>query len=120
MRSFAPGLFVGGDAVELPIDNLDLERFFKAPKSHERRIHGRCHAGVRLVYEGVTLLPALDAHLSHPFPFTQDDLIPYRRVGMPKIQAEAFHRRSIMRRARSKKMRGGLLQELERRYQDTS
>jgi 2,3-bisphosphoglycerate-independent phosphoglycerate mutase len=38
-----------------------LERWFRLPKSHERRIHGRRHAGVRLVQTGATLVPALDA-----------------------------------------------------------
>ena len=37
---------------DLPRDNLDLERWFRLPKGHERRIHGRCHAGVRIVQEG--------------------------------------------------------------------
>ena len=43
MASFAAGLFVGPVA-DLPEDNLDLERWFRKPKSHERRIHGRRHA----------------------------------------------------------------------------
>ena len=57
---FAEGLFVGGGRVDLPRDNLDLERWFRLPKGHERRIHGRCHAGVRLVQEGPTLMLALE------------------------------------------------------------
>jgi len=32
MSSFEPGLFVGGEAADLPVDNLDLERWFKGPK----------------------------------------------------------------------------------------
>jgi hypothetical protein len=120
MLSFAPGLFVGDNVVDGPIDNLDLERFFRCPKGHERRIHGRRHAGVRLVQEGATLLPTLDAHLHHPLPFTLAELLPYRSAEMPEAQVEAFRRRSIMRRARSKKMRGGLLRELEQRYEDSS
>jgi hypothetical protein len=63
MRSFEPGLFVGGDEPDLPRDNLDLERWFRQPKGHERRIHGHRHAGVRIVQEGPTLLLALDAYL---------------------------------------------------------
>ena len=62
MASWAPGLFAGGKAGNVPWDNLDLERWFRLPKGHERRIHGHQHAGVRLVREGPTLLPALDAH----------------------------------------------------------
>jgi hypothetical protein len=61
MASFAPGLFVGGEDGDLPQDNLDLERWFRQPKGHERRIHGHRHAGGRLVQEGPTLLLALPA-----------------------------------------------------------
>jgi hypothetical protein len=44
MSSFEPGLFVGGESADFPADNLDLERWFKRPKGHERRLHGRRHA----------------------------------------------------------------------------
>ena len=60
MASFKQGLFAGGSRGDLPRDNLDLERWFRLPKGHERRIHGRCHAGVRIVQEGPTMLLALD------------------------------------------------------------
>jgi len=120
MASFAPGLFVGGEEADLPQDNLDLERWFKQPKGHERRIHGHRHAGVRLVQEGPTLMLALDAHLEHPEPFTAVDLWPYRDVPAPTGQRQAMHRRTMMRRARSKKQRPLLLAELERRYLDGS
>ena len=52
MLSFLAGLFVGEEEYEGIRDNLDLERWFRLPKSHERRIHGRRHAGVRLVQTG--------------------------------------------------------------------
>lgn len=120
MASFAPGLFVGGEETDVPQDNLDLERWFKQPKGHERRIHGHRHAGVRLVQEGPTLMLALDAHLEHPEPFTAADLWPYRDVPAPTCQRQAMHRRTMMRRARSKKQRPLLLAELERRYLDGS
>lgn len=116
MASFAPGLFVGGDEADLPQDNLDLERWFRQPKGHERRIHGHQHAGVRLVQEGPTLLLALDAHLTHPEPFTAAELWPYRHSPVPACQQQALQRRTIMRRARSKKKRPMLLAELEHRY----
>jgi hypothetical protein len=118
MASFEPGLFVGGDDADMPQDNLDLERWFRLPKGHERRIHGHQHAGVRLVQEGPTLLLALDAHLAHPEPFTGADLGPYRHSPAPVCQRQALYRRTIMRRARSKKKRPVLLAELERRYLD--
>jgi hypothetical protein len=41
MSSFEPGLFVGGESADFPADNLDLERWFKRPKGHERRLHAR-------------------------------------------------------------------------------
>ena len=62
MLSFLDGLFVGEEDYEAIRDNLDLERWFRLPKSHERRIHGHRHAGIRLVLEGATLVLALDAH----------------------------------------------------------
>ena len=116
MRSFEAGLFVGGDGPDLPRDNLDLERWFRQPKGHERRIHGHRHAGVRIVQEGPTLVLALDAHLSHPEPFDAEDLRAYRDARPPRHQLESIHRRKVMRKARSKKRRGSLLAELERRY----
>lgn len=116
MASFAPGLFAGGDTPGLPIDNLDLERAFKHPKRHQRRIHGRAHAGSKLVQIGPTLLPALDAHLRHPGLFTAEELIPYWHAQPPPSQQEALHRRTLMRRARSSKQRPALLASLEARY----
>jgi hypothetical protein len=120
MASFAPGLVVGGEDANLPQDNLDLERWFRQPQGHERRIHGHRHAGVRLVQEGPTLRLALDAHIAHPEPFTAADLWPYRHSPAPACQRQAMHRRTIMRRARSKRKRSRFLAELERRYLEDS
>jgi len=103
MASFAAGLFVGGDTLPYLQDNLELERWFRKPKGHERRIHGHRHAGVRIVQEGPTLLLALDAHGTHPEPFTAHDLEPYQDASAPPCQVEALHRRKIMRKARAKK-----------------
>jgi hypothetical protein len=100
----------------LPGDNLELERWFRHPKGHERRIHGHAHAGVRIVHEGPTLLPTLDAHLRHPAPFTAEELIPSLRATAPPSQHDTESRRKIMRRARSRKHRPILLADLERRY----
>ena len=120
MSSFLPGLFAAAGATDLPQDNLDLERWFRHPKGHERRIHGRSHAGVRLVQEGPTLIPALDAHLLHPQPFACVDLSPYVNAQVPVCQSLAIGRRKLMRKARSKKLRPLLLAQLERRYLNTS
>jgi hypothetical protein len=116
MASFKPGLFAGGGRGDWPRDNLDLERWFRLPKSHERRIHGRRHAGVRIVQEGSTMMLALDAHRHHPQPFTEEELRPYRDAEVPNSQKEVIQRRKVMRAARSTKKRPGLLRKLEARY----
>jgi hypothetical protein len=118
MMSFLAGLFVGEGEFEEIRDNLELERWFRIPKSHERRIHGHRHAGVRIVQEGPTLMPALDAHVAHPGPFSAADLMPYRTAAGPPSQSQAMERRKIMRKARSAKKRPLLLADLERRYRD--
>ena len=118
MASFEPGLFAGGDDLDLPVDNLDLERAFRLPKGHERRIHGHAHAGVRIVQRGPSLLLALDAHLRHPEPFAVDDLVPWRAAPASASQRECQRRRGIMRLARSPKKRPLLLADLERRYRN--
>lgn len=117
MLSFDAGLFAG-PAVDIPVDNLALERWFRKPKSHERRIHGRRHAGIRLVQEGPTLIPTLDAHTHHPEPFTAQDLIPYHSTQPPPSQQAAIACRRIMRKARSSKKRPALLAALEDRYRN--
>jgi hypothetical protein len=118
MTSFVAGLFVGAGQLEEIKDNLDLERWFRLPKSHERRIHGHRHAGIRIVLEGPTLVHALDAHHGHPKPFTVDDLLPYWAAREPPSQTQALQRRKIMRKARSEKKRPSLLADLERRYRE--
>jgi hypothetical protein len=119
MMSFLAGLFVGEDKFEQIRDNLDLERWFRLPKSHERRIHGHRHAGIRIVLEGPSLVHALDAHAAHPEPFTAEDLLPHRTAREPPCQKQALDRRKIMRKARSKKTRLRLLADLEQRYRET-
>lgn len=116
MSSFRTGLFAGGDDLASVQDNLELERWFRVAKGHERRIHGHRHVGARVVQEGATLVPALDAHRDHPEPFGVDDLLPYRSAREPECQRQAIHRRGVMRKARSKTRRPKLLEELERRY----
>jgi hypothetical protein len=106
MGSFADGLFVpvaASKGEDLPSDNLDMERWFRTPKGHERRVHGHKHAGVRIVVQGPTLLLALDAHKNHSKPFTAEDLLPYRDAQPPPDQREAMQRHKLMRQARSKK-----------------
>jgi hypothetical protein len=106
MQGWQAGLFLavrGKSGPDAPSDNLELERWFRQPKGHERRIHGRRVAGVRIVQEGPALLLALDAHRNHPEPFEAEDLLPYRHAKEPTDQTEAIQRRKVMRRARSPK-----------------
>jgi hypothetical protein len=116
MSSFEPGVFVGGEAADFPADNWDLERCFKGPKGHERRIHGHRHAGVRIVWQGPTLMVALDAHVHHESLLTVEDLEPYGHARVPESQQQAVERGKIMRQARSRKKRPMLLADLEKRY----
>jgi hypothetical protein len=118
MVAFTAGLFAGPEVDQEIRDNLDLERWFRLPKGHERRIHGRKHAGVRLVQEGATLMPVLDAHKDREEPYKPEELLGFKDAKPPKQEEEAMHRRKVMRRARSKKQRPILLAELERRYRD--
>jgi hypothetical protein len=119
MVAFSAGLFCGPEVDEEIRDNLELERWFRLPKGHERRIHGRKHAGVRLVQEGATLMAALDAHKDREEPFQAEELLDYKDAKAPSQEQEAMHRREVMRRARSKTQRPILLAELERRYRDS-
>ena len=103
MKSFQPGLFAGSEMTSYPRDNLDLERWFRSPKSHERRIHGHRHAGVRIVRDGQTLVPTLDSHASHPGVFNREDLFAFRTARPPPSQLASQQRHGIMRKSRSKK-----------------
>ncbi len=103
MTSFCVGLFAGANIALYPRDNLDLERWFRLPKSHERRIHGHHHAGIRIVRDGPTLIPTLDAHANHPGVFTREDLSPFEMATAPPSQLESQQRHGIMRKSRSKK-----------------
>ena len=116
MSSFEPGLFVGGESADFPADNWDWERWLKRPKGHERRLHGRRHAGVRMVQQGPTLMLALDAHGHHDGSLTVDDLAPYGHARVPVSQQQAVERGKILRKARSRKKRDALLADLEKRY----
>jgi hypothetical protein len=120
MAAFMVGLFAGPEVAEDVQDNLELERWFRLPKGHERRIHGRKHAGVRLVQEGATLMPVLDAHKDREEPYQAEQLLGYQQAKPPQEEQEAMRRRKVMRQARSKKRRPGLLAELERRYRAAS
>ncbi len=120
MAAFLVGLFAGGDLPGLPVDNLELERWFRKPKGHARRIHGRSHAGVGIVQEGATLVLVLDAHGNQDGPFRGEDLVAYREAQPPPDEQEALRRRKVMRKARSKKKRRRLLAELEQRYLDAA
>ncbi len=115
MAGWLCGLFVCvAVGRNVPWDNLELERFFRLPKGHERRTHGRKHVGMRVVREGASLIPTLDAHHEHPGPFTAEELLPYHKHPVPTDQQQAQRRHQIMRRAASKKLRPKLLEELNK------
>jgi hypothetical protein len=115
MAGWIGGLFVCVTlGRNVPWDNLDLERFFRLPKSHERRIHGHKHVGMRVVREGATLLPTLDAHQQQPGLFTAQQLLPYHKHPVPSDQQRTQRRHQVMRRAASTKLRPQLLQELNK------
>jgi hypothetical protein len=114
------GLCGGGEAADRPEDNVDVERWCKRPKGHERRRQGRCHAGGRIGQQGPTRLLALDAHVYHEDLFTVDDLQPYGQACAPTGQQQALKRGKMMRKARSRKKRHALLVDLEKRYLDSS
>ena len=116
MEHWQDGVFAGEEVVDMPADNLDLERWFRRPRSHQRRILGRARTHAGLIREGPTLMPTLDAHQAHPEPFTAADLMPYHAARPPPIQRQVRRRHHIARRARSRLMRPGLLMELEQRY----
>lgn len=118
MGRWMPGLFVGENlrGTPMPLDNYDLERWFKLPKQHARHTHGRAHAGTAVVVRGPTRVLALDAHREHPGPFCAKDLLPWRNANPPASQQRTLARTRIMRRARSTKARPSLLAELEARY----
>src|SRR5207244_321618 len=116
LRSFEPGLFVGGESADVTADNLDLERWFKRPKDHERRLHGRRHAGVRIVQQGPTLLLALDAQVEQDGALLVDDLEPEGPARVPARRQQAVERGNIMRKARSRKKRAAFLADLKKRY----
>ena len=77
MLSFQKGLFAGNDDPELPIDNLDLERAFRLPESHERHVHGNTHAGVRIIQQGASLLLVLNTYERLSGVFEVSELLPY-------------------------------------------
>lgn len=113
MARFERGLFVGGDRLDALRDNMDLERWFRLPKSHERRIHGRKHAGTRLVVEGPSLVLALDAHYDHPRLFTEMELEPWLGASPSPDELQAVERRKVMRKAASREALPTLLADLE-------
>ncbi len=115
-RSCEPGVFVGGASADCPADKVDWERWLKRPQGHERRLHGRRHAGVRIVQQGPTWMLALDAHGHQDGPWTVDALQPYGHARVPVSQQQAVERGKIMRKARSRQKRAALLAGLEKRY----
>jgi hypothetical protein len=95
MLSFLAGLFVGEEEYEAIRDNLDLERWFGLPKSHERRIHGHRHAGIRLAGPGgsdVGARPGCSRDASRAVPRGRPAALSNRaRAGVPDRGEEPPH-----------------------------
>lgn len=73
-RSYWPGLFYCSTVPELPRTNNDLEQFFGAYRSHERRATGRKVAAPAVVLRGAVRLVACAATRLRPF--TSEELAP--------------------------------------------
>jgi hypothetical protein len=73
-RSYWPGLFHCYTVPELPRTNNDLEQFFGAYRSHERRATGRKGASPAVVLRGAVRLVACAATRLRPF--TSEELAP--------------------------------------------
>jgi hypothetical protein len=73
-RSYWPGLFHGYSVPALPRTNNDLEQFFGAYRSHERRATGRKVASPAVVRRGAVRLVACAATRLRPF--TSEELAP--------------------------------------------
>src|SRR5262249_21819075 len=69
MLSWAAGLFLGPRAKKGEKglqDNLELERWLRKPKRHQRHIHGRRQAGRRNVHERPTMVLVGEPQTHHP------------------------------------------------------
>ena len=97
MSSFEPGLFVGGEGADVPADKVEVAPWCTRPTGPERRMHGRRHAGVRLVQQGPTRRLALAAPVHHHGPCTGNALEPDRHRRVPARQQEALEHGKIMR-----------------------
>jgi len=116
MASFAAGLFVGGDTLPFLQDNLDLERWFRKPKGHERRIHGHRHAGCASCRKAPRSCWPWTLNVTHPEPFIAHDLARYQgRVG-PCLSGRGYPSTQGHAHRPFKKKRVLLLTTLERRY----
>jgi len=59
--------------------------------------------GIRIVREGATLIPTLDAHAQHPGVFTEKELVGFATATAPASQLASQQRHGVMKKARSKK-----------------
>src|SRR5207302_11433436 len=73
-RSYWPGLLHCDSVPDLPRTNNDLEQFFGAYRSHERRATGRKAASPAVVLRGAVRLVACAATRLRPF--TSEELAP--------------------------------------------
>ena len=78
---------------------------------------GHHHAGIRIVREGATLIPTLDAHALHPGVFTEADLTGFATATAPESQLASQQRHGVMKKPVQKKL---LLNQLEARILNPS
>jgi hypothetical protein len=116
-HSYWPGLFHCYSVPELPRTNNELEQFFGAHRSHERRATGRKGASPTLVLRGAVQLVASAA--TRLCPFTAAELAPEQvpawqelRQSLERRRQQRVHRHRFRRDPTSylAKLETGLLQ----------
>ncbi len=70
---------------------------------------------MRLLQEGASLMPVLDAHKDDKT-FTANELLDYRHAKLPPGEEEAIQRRNIIRQDQSKRKRFIMANEYNEQY----
>ena len=97
-HSYWPGLFHCYDVPDLPRTNNDLEQFFGAARSHERRTTGRTPASPALVVRGSVRLVA--AAVTRQQPVTAAALRPRDLARWQELRQELEYRHEARRAQR--------------------
>ena len=91
------------DSIRSPASGFDMARsaIGRASRKYGNAVIN--HAGIRIVREGATLIPTVDAHAQHPSVSTKEDLAGLATATAPEIQLASQQRHGVMQTARSKK-----------------